>query len=98
MSELSLHRYWFTFELKPKEFYLPGVGLGCGVTAYGYDDALHLLQNQVFGNRPIPIILNYIEDVDVSTLDPGHVLPNLIPCNWRGVWFPPRAEWYNSDH
>jgi hypothetical protein len=26
--------------------------------------------------------------VDVSALDSGHILPNIEPPNWRGIWFP----------
>lgn len=29
-----------------------------------------------------------IEDVDVSTLDPEHVLPNTGVPAARGIWFP----------
>jgi len=33
-------------------------------------------------------VTDIIEDVDVSTLDANHVLPNMAPPNLRGVWFP----------
>ena len=36
----------------------------------------------------LPTIAVLIEDVDVSTLDAGHVLPNMSPPVRRGVWFP----------
>jgi hypothetical protein len=29
-----------------------------------------------------------IEDVDVTTLDANHVLPNMMPPSVRGVWYP----------
>jgi hypothetical protein len=29
-----------------------------------------------------------VEDVDVSQLDAGHVLPNMGDPTLRGVWFP----------
>ena len=29
-----------------------------------------------------------VEDVDLTTLDAGHVRPNMHPASERGVWFP----------
>jgi hypothetical protein len=62
--------------------------LGYGVTAYDYADALQILRWQAFDNNPLPPVASVIEDVDVSTLDAGHILPNMHPPNWRGIWFP----------
>jgi hypothetical protein len=28
------------------------------------------------------------QDVDVQSLDQGHVIPNMHPPNWRGIWYP----------
>ena len=36
----------------------------------------------------MPIIKRMIENVDIRELDQGHVVPNMKPPNWRGVWFP----------
>lgn len=84
---MSLHRYWFTFSDPPK--YSP-LGLGCGVTAFNYKDAVEIMTSKVFANfeLPIPIIESVIEDVDVSNLDQGHVIPNMGLVLIRGVWFP----------
>jgi len=41
----------------------------------------------------MPEIKKVIENVDVSTLDAGHVLPNMSPPNIRGVWFPLRYNY-----
>jgi hypothetical protein len=61
----------------------------CGVTAYSLEDALALVRQELWRtDEPLPSIREVIEDVDVSTLDPGHVLPNMGPPIWRGVWFP----------
>ena len=80
-----MKRYWFEF----CEGNLPfGVRIGCGVTAYNYDDALFLLSKKVFNNAAPPEIKNMIENVDISTLDDGHVLPNMSSPNLRGIWFP----------
>jgi hypothetical protein len=81
----ALKRYWFSFE----RFSNPTpLNLGCGVTAYSREDATHLLRDRVFGERELPAIVGCIEDVDVTTLDQEHVVPNIGSVNVRGVWFP----------
>jgi len=73
-----LHRYWFKTR----------VGYGLGVTAYSIEDARHLI-DEVVG--PLGLdreVLDIIVDVDVRELDQGHVIPNMGPPNFRGVWFP----------
>jgi hypothetical protein len=64
------------------------VGYGCGVSAYDYDDALALVGKHVFPGVTPPDPVEVVEDVDVSQLDPGHVLPNMEAPVIRGVWFP----------
>jgi hypothetical protein len=101
-----LTRYWITFDTSTRDLQLAatrvGVGLGCGVTAYSYDDALFLLESRIFRDEPILPILNVIENVDIRTLDAGHVRPNMGVPTWRGIWFPvgheihPRAA--SGDH
>jgi hypothetical protein len=81
----NLKRYWFTFEPSSAP---NSLNLGCGVTAYDQRDAEAMLQDVVFRNAQVPTIREVVEDVDVSTLDPKHVLPNMDSCNRRGVWFP----------
>ena len=83
-----LIRYWFEFQYSHHSEVPIGLGLGCGVTAYNYDDAIFLLGKEVFENKPIAPIKKVIENVDVSTLDAGHVLPNMLPPNLRGIWYP----------
>jgi len=39
------------------------------------------------GPLPFPVASS-IEDVDIRTLDQGHVIPNMLPPSWRGIWFP----------
>ena len=60
----------------------------CGVTAFTLDDALFLVSKQVCSGRPLPPVQSVIEDVNLSTLDRGHVLPNIGVPVFRGVWFP----------
>jgi hypothetical protein len=79
-----LKRFWFKFSSLP----LSSVNLGCGVTAYDYNDALKLLRDKIFIEREIPNIAEVIEDVDVSTLDKNHVIPNMEAPVIRGIWFP----------
>lgn len=80
-----LRRYWFTFSsIEP---YNP-LRLGCGVTAYSYEDAISILLQTVFVGQNEPQIDKVVEDIDVSTLDQKHVIPNMDPPVWRGVWFP----------
>jgi hypothetical protein len=84
----GLVRYWFTFQgADPTELHSRGVRIGCGVSGYSLEDALHLLAHKVFADSPVPPF-EVIEGIDVSTLDAGHVLPNLSPSNRRGIWFP----------
>ena len=48
-------------------------------------------QRLVHGNA-LPCIRRIIPDVDVSTLDAGHILPDMAPPNRRGIWFPMGTE------
>jgi hypothetical protein len=41
--------------------------LGCGVSAYGYDDALALLNERVFKDGIVPRILELKENVDFAS-------------------------------
>ena len=82
---MSLRRYWIRFAAAS------GCGTprpGCGVTAYNYEDAIIVLRETVFSGKPVPEIEEVIEDVDISTLDQKHVIPNMGAPIWRGVWYP----------
>ena len=80
-----LHRYWFKFSsIEPYN----SLRMGCGVTARDYDDALSILQETVFIGQEVPTIESAVHDVDISSLDEKHVIPNMEPPVWRGVWFP----------
>lgn len=85
---MRLHRYWLQFESELAVDLPAGVLLGCGVTAWNYEDALNLVRDRVFGGNALPPIGMCIEDVNVSNLDEGHVLPNMGSPSIRGVWFP----------
>ncbi len=81
----DLTRFWFRFESLPQH---SALSLGCGVTAYNYDDAIALLSERVFGTQCSSSISECIEDLNVSTLDAKHVLPNMGNVLIRGIWFP----------
>jgi hypothetical protein len=80
-------RYWFEFNGSLQEL-PPGLILGCGVTAFDYADAISIVQQKVFKGKVLPEIKTKIENIDISTLDKAHVLPNMKDPTLRGVWFP----------
>lgn len=83
---MALTRYWFEFDLTLEDPHPIGVLIGCGVTAHNYEDALVLLKQRVFTHDPLPTITRVVENVDVSTLDASHVLPNMGIPTERGIW------------
>jgi hypothetical protein len=79
-----LTRFWFEFEGRADA--LPGARLGCGVTAVSREDAEQRIRGGF--ERGLPPVSRVIEDVDVATLDEGHVLPTMGDVSVRGIWFP----------
>jgi len=59
-----------------------------GVTAYCEADALGIIKHVVFPGSAMPDVGEIRADVDVRDLDQGHVIPNMAPPNWRGIWYP----------
>lgn len=82
-----LVRFWINVEADSGPSSAHYSALGYGVTAYDRKDALDLLRERVFGGA-LPRIESLAENVDVSALDEGHILPNMEPPSFRGVWFP----------
>jgi hypothetical protein len=84
---LKLRRFWFEFNSDDDN--LPfGMRLGCGVTAWNYDDALNIIKNKTL-TKDLPKIKKVIEGIDLSTLDINHILVNISsPSNLRGIWYP----------
>ena len=76
LNDKNLRRFWFNTRR----------GAGLGVTAYSLGDARAILEEQSLTSGVE--IIGVIEDVDVAQLDQGHVIPNMGPPNFRGVWFP----------
>ncbi len=87
MSDLRtyLHRYWFRWAHDADT--RVGGALGCGVSAVDLEDAKWLIDDVLDGD-PLPPVAEVVEDVDVRTLDAGHVLSNMGDPTTRGVWFP----------
>jgi hypothetical protein len=83
---LKLRRFWFEFELSGGDPW--ALTQGCGVTAWNLEDARELIRQRIFSGKDLPGTRTVIEDIDVSTLDPNHVQPNINPPIWRGIWFP----------
>jgi hypothetical protein len=82
MTDVFLRRFWIELEA-------PIGGLQVfGVTAIDLDDARGLILRYLGGLDALPTLARVIEDIDVSTLDAKHVLPNSLPTIWRGVWYP----------
>lgn len=80
----ALRRFW----IRLADDELPvGFRLGCGVTAYNRDDAFALLLKFWSAKHSGPVITDVSEDVDLTTLDEKHVLPNIGDVTRRGVWF-----------
>ena len=78
LKDPRLRRFWFP---------IPG-RFGIGVTAYTREEAEGLARTAARDLRwdftPGPVA----EDVDLRTLDQGHVIPNMRAPNFHGVWFP----------
>jgi len=85
---MQLHRYWLVFEVSDLDSHPVGTHLGCGITAHSLDDALILAREEVWRGKILPQLSQAVEDVDVSALDSGHVLPNMGDVTRRGVWYP----------
>jgi hypothetical protein len=88
VKDPDLRRYWFEFSV-PKFDVLT---LGCGVTAYDERDAEALIQDRILKGAPLPPIRKVVADIDVRSLDLGHVAPNMGSVVWRGIWFPTGFE------
>ena len=73
--------FWITFERLPRPSVL-NIGMGC--TARTEADARLLVKNAV----PDMAIQTIKPVTDLSSLDQGHVLPNMGDISQRGIWFP----------
>lgn len=86
--ESTYIRFWFEFNIENRASQPAGIGWGVGVTAIDQDDAIKIINQKIFKGATMPGIKRMVENIDIRDLDQGHVLPNINPPNWRGVWFP----------
>lgn len=66
------------------------------MTARDKTDAEKIVIRRILKNYPNAKISRIEEDIDISSLDEGHVIPNMNPHIWRGIWFPKGYEELNS--
>ena len=84
---MKLHRYWILFEISDEMPHYWHLRVGCGVTAHNVSNALQIVQDELFKEEALPPILDVVEDVDVSALDPNHDIPMGCPACY-GIWYP----------
>ncbi len=77
-GERLLRRFWFPTTS----------GHGYGVTAYSQQEAESLAQAAATSLGLSFEPSEVVADIDIQTLDAGHVIPNMGPPNFHGVWFP----------
>jgi hypothetical protein len=77
-SGAPLTRYWFRLR----------DSLGYGVTAYSVEDARHLLKEAGLEPHLDSDVIEILHDVDIRSVDQQHVVVNMGPPNFRGVWYP----------
>ena len=84
-----LKRYWFV--LYPEWRYGP---LNVGATANSIDEAKSLILknfDKINYWEPLERLkqnVEVIENIDIQLLDKEHVVPNMGPVIFKGVWFP----------
>ena len=89
MNDHQLYRrFWFEFDIDSAFNWPMGIGYGCGVTAIDLDDAIKIMNRKIFTGIKMPPTKRCVQDVDIRSLDQGHVIPNMNPPIYRGIWFP----------
>ena len=83
-----MRRFWFEFNIDSLKDIPTGIKMGCGITAFDYNDAITILEEKVFSRSTKPNFKKVVEDIDIRLLDQGHVIPNMKSPTDRGVWFP----------
>ena len=80
-----MRRFWIAIEPLP---YPSGLNLGCGVTAETEEEAAAILLERAAALNDAVSIRSITPDVDVSTLDKGHVVLNIGDIFSKGIWWP----------
>ena len=83
-----MKRYWIEFSKDPGHELPLFAARGVGVTARTKEDALNIVYSSILAGHPRPAVAKLIEDVDIATLDEGHVRPNMGNPVAPGIWFP----------
>lgn len=81
---MKLRRFWFEFEKALGNTNFKSIG----VTAWTFGDAFVIIKERFDAGEALPNALKIIEDVDITTLDQNHVIPNMGAPTVRGIWFP----------
>jgi hypothetical protein len=79
LSNPLLRRFWFETAVKLS-------CIGIGVTAYSREDAERLIRAEE--NLKHYELVSVVDDVDIRSLDQDHIVPNIGPVNFRGIWYP----------
>src|SRR5688572_1906944 len=74
-----LHRYWFEFEPSLTPSF---INMGCGVTAYDYDDAVSLLSHHVFNRSALASGKTFVIGGDNSATWPSPDVKDLLAPQW----------------
>jgi hypothetical protein len=80
-----MKRFWIKFEKMER---ISPLNLGCGVTAPNVEDAIQIVKERIGSDLELPKIVDIVENIDITTLDSKHVLPNMGNHFVRGIWFP----------
>jgi len=84
----NMTRFWFEFNLENYDKPPMGIIVGCGITASTEDEVIDLMKRHVFKDKKIPPFMKVIKNIDISTLDKNHVIPNMKSPSEKGIWFP----------
>jgi hypothetical protein len=88
---IQMIRFWVEFSAG--KIGNPQLSPRYGVTAHTYEEAMELLGERVFTGKVLPEPVKVTADIDVSALDPKHILPNIgSPANF-GIWYPKGFNW-----
>ena len=82
LSDEKLVRFWY----KSTRYF------GVGITAYSREEADQILAEVVERHGLDVEIYDVVTNIDIRNLDQNHVIPNMNPPNYRGVWFPMLAH------
>ena len=80
-----MQRFWIKIEPLP---YPSSLNSGCGITANSADEAAAILLERAAAVGDKVSIVNITQNIDISTLDQKHVVPNMGNIFRKGIWWP----------